>query len=348
MYVDCQRNEITTLSLAHCVQLKHLQCSHNKLVSVKLNPAARLGVLNCSGINHRPVIKGDPEVTNLGCCVQSMLRESGAKRQRLVRLNLRNSNLTTVMDGFKDLEYLRCKFGRTSGGMIDLTECTSVELDCLCEENYLPITAQEHVYKLTLTQLGSSRPDFFGFDQLQELNLTVHKQTLLEIFAHDWGCWGLRKLNLAAVSGSACPLRTLDLSQCRRLQHLSCDGFPNVTSLDLLECASLVSVSCKGSSIQGFDVSASPNLTTLDLSHSLRLKYVLSRATLVHVTFENCGELQPDKEVQEGVEFLNWTVVPKHKLQHTKALGARGPDSHKSHSSGFRRWMSRLFNLKPK
>lgn len=315
--LDCQRNQLASLTLVHCGKLKRLECGHNKLASIELDPLAELETLRCAGADHQPIIAGTGTFSDLVCTEGSLRRVIGAQRQSLVRLSVRNSLVLTELKGFKDLRFLRCKFGCTNLGSIDLTGCSSVELDCHCEDRLLPLSAQQNVQKLTLTQLGTSCPDFEDFTHLQEVSLVLDQQTSLDMFE----CRAIRKLTIAGLPGSHCLLAMIHLYQHKWLEQLHIKGLPDLISLYLGSLSQLKVLTCIGSSLQSIDTSRCHFLTTLDVSHSLRLRCIStsSHSTLLHIKAEGCGIFECNEEAHASRRFVQEWDVAELDAPHTQA-----------------------------
>lgn len=350
-FVDCKHNQLATLSLSQSPRLKVLDCSHNKLTHLALDPSASLQALRCVGVGNSPMILGDAYISHLACTAESLKWITGLRRQKLVKLSLRHSLVGTKLSGFKDLRYLRCRFGRTGYDCLDLTNCNSVELNMHCEE-YLPaIIAQKSVCKLTLKHLGSIQPDLCGFVKLQELHLTLHGQNSLNL----WGCRALKIVMLAVTSGEACPLADINLAHCVWLEQLHMDGFRDLTSLDLAACGQLKALTCRGSSIQRINVSMCPLLTTLDISNSLRLRSVWTSSCdpVLYINSECCGKLERDKVPQGGSQVghtWNVTALDTHAMVPAMSGTIALPIASSEHCSQLhnvgvkmRKWTSRLF-----
>lgn len=306
--LDCCHNQLKELDLSSCPLLTRLFCSANELVYVILATSSCLHTLSCAGISQCPNIEGGALCFDLRCNANQLTWDKGLQRQHLVRLSLKYSCVTTTVTGFKDLQYLSCKFRHGDSGVVDLTGCTSVELDCMCEQSHLPILAGSTVPKLTLHQLGRSQPDLCGFTTLQELRLILYKQASLKLS----GCWVLKKATLAAICGQVCPLASVDLSQCPLLEELHCDGFQSLKYLDVSPCSRLTSLTCMNSSLLSIDTSACPLLTTLHVSHLLKLRSIRTSKCnhLLRIIAAGCGKLQVNEEASTGHHVIHcWDVV---------------------------------------
>lgn len=310
--VDCEHNQLTGLSLAHCPRLKQLY-GRNKLAYIALDPSAHLDTVSCAGKGHSPVILGGAFISSLLCSTDSLTWSVHLRCHNLVRLSLRNSFVTSTVNGFRDLKYLRCKFGPTGTGMVDLTGCTAVEVECRCEATILPvliqITGRNTVHKLALQQLGKWSPDLRGFSNLRELRVTLHLQVSLDLSA----CMALHTLRLDMVP--MCPLATLRLSGCVLLEKVVCDGFKDLMGIDLESCASLKSLSCKGSFLQILDASACPLLKLLDVSGSNRLQLVATSKLVQQLEIKSVGCRELDVTSDGNLELEvspNWRTADWH------------------------------------
>lgn len=280
--VDCQHNLLTSVSVARCTRLKHLQCSSNKLAYIALNSSALLDTMDCAGRGHCPVILGGAVIFDLKCTANTLKWSHQVPRQRLVRLSLRHSFLTThTEDDFRDLKFLRCKFGPTGDGVMILRGCTAVEVDCHCEATKVPglfhVVGSYSVETLTLKQLGKWSPDLRKFCKLRHLHLTLQSQVSLDLS----DCFTLQKLKLSTVSGVDCPLATINLSGCALLEEVMCDDFHQLENINLMSCVSLTSLSCKGSFLESLDMSQCSALKLVEISGSHRFRCLVQATAML-------------------------------------------------------------------
>lgn len=262
----CYSNHLSKLDLSACAALKDLDCKNNLLGDIHLHAEARLDKMLCTDNRGCHILSSGATLLETSCSAATFSFFTPWVRSQLHTLILDASVDTGDLSGFVGLQKLCCHVGPKC--IIDLSECTSVELHLQCAVESLHLLGRNKVWKLEITG-DLYAPDFGGFTALQELDCDVHSHRSLDLSL----CSSLRKAKLDKKS-ALCVLSSINLLGCSSLVELKCDDFVGLVELDLSACTSLVSVSCVGSSLRSLDVTDCLKLESLDVSKSSQLAKV--------------------------------------------------------------------------
>ncbi|CAG8817587.1 11191_t:CDS:1, partial [Racocetra persica] len=93
-HLDCSNNRLASLNVTSCLQLKTIQCDSNELTSLDLNGLSQLSAISC----------GDNYLTSFDCF------HSNLNFENLIALNIENNNFTkqdlSCVSHLTNLQYL--------------------------------------------------------------------------------------------------------------------------------------------------------------------------------------------------------------------------------------------------
>ncbi len=130
-YLDCNRNQLTSLDVSKNTALTNLYCYDNRLTSLEVSKNTVLTVLRCSGnqLTSLDVTK-NTALTYLNCTVNQLTSLDVTKNTALTTLYC-NQNQLTSLDVSKNtaLTDLRCSFNQLTS--LDVNKNTALtRLDC--------------------------------------------------------------------------------------------------------------------------------------------------------------------------------------------------------------------------
>ncbi len=238
-YLNCDNNQLTSLNLSGCSALTSLDCGHNELTSLNLSGCSALTSLHCSGNQLTSLnLSGCSALTILWCNNNQLTSLNLSGCSALAVLDCTQNQLTSLnLSGYSELTDLVCFFNKLTS--LNLSGCSALT-DLVCEHN-----------KLTSLDLS-------GCSALTELNCYKNQLTSLNLS----GCSALTEL-----SCMECQLTSLDLSGCSALTSLSCRD-NQLTSLDLSGCSALHYLGCDNNQLTSLNLSGCSALTTLYCRHN--------------------------------------------------------------------------------
>lgn len=125
----------------------------------------------------------------------------------------------------------------------------------------------------------------FRVDDINLSNCTNLTEVSMGTYTSRLNCTGCSSMERLACNGT--DMSTLILDGCSSLEWLSCNSNENITSLDLSDCISLKYLSFIGTGISDIDLSNNPAITTLECSHTLLTS--LDVSNMKKLTSLNCG-----------------------------------------------------------
>lgn len=291
--IDCNHNQLTVLDLTASANVKHLECSYNILARIELPLSAILDTLICAGRSQHTLILGCSGVAHLECTAQTFSMSSPMLRKGVLQFILSDSSAPWILHGFQDLKFLSCGSNQASHGMLDLTGCSEIRLQCVNEPFLFHNWGGRNVHQLTLTQQGILQPMLHQFSELRELYMTLHCGGSLGLSV----CKMLQKVHLIKTLGEVCLLTSVSLAGCLFLEQLTCNHFGKLSKLDLTRCVALKNVMCTNSSLTFVDVSWSSRFENLNISGSVLVMWIKlsSCNALLEITYKDGGLFSDDE-----------------------------------------------------
>lgn len=127
----------------------------------------------------------------------------------------------------------------------------------------------------------------FRIDDINLSNCTNLTEVSISTYTNRLNCTGCSSMERLVCSGSHIDISTLILDGCYSLEWLDCSSNENITSLDLSDCISLKYLKFGYTGISDIDLSNNPAITTLICSHTLLTS--LDVSNLKKLTSLNCG-----------------------------------------------------------
>ena len=240
IYLDCNRNYLTSLDLSGLTSLIYLDCNRNYLTSLDLSGLTSLTYLDCNLNNLTSLdLSGLTSLTNLDCSDNYLTSLDLSGLTSLTKLACYDNNFTELdLSGLTSLTYLDCSYNYLTE--LDLSGLTSLTR-LYCSDNYL-------------TSL-----DMSGLTSLTYLDCRDNYLTSLD------------RSSLTSLTYLYCSFNyftELDLSGLTSLTYLDCrDNY--LTSLDLSGLTSLISLDCTYNYITSLDLSDLNNLSVLFCERNL-------------------------------------------------------------------------------
>ena len=287
-YLDVSDDGLSALDVSGCPMI-YLECDHNPLTSLTLGQQEALGSLICYGVQ---LVKLDIS----GCPKLADVWLNGTHTEQSDFLEVANGSLGGYMELDKDMEliglggvpvdeehfpdsnfrgYVSTNFEEIAGAQIiscgaeDIESLQGIEyftelLELECEDNL--ITALDLSANTRLTSLDCS------YNELTQLSLA-----------------GLSDLTDLSCEGN--PLTELDVS-AQKLEYLYCQG-TSLPALDLSGQTELRMLFCYGTSISSLDLSGCPWLQAA-ASEGERTE----TSDYAQYTFSSSAILRVDKDIQ--------------------------------------------------
>ncbi len=234
-YLDCSRNQLTSLDVSKNTALTHLYCYYNQLNTLDVSGNTRLEWLECYSNQLTSLdVSNNTRLETLYCYGNQLTSLDVKNNTRLEMLNYSGNQLTSL-DVSKNtaLTGLGCSGNQLTS--LDVSKNTALTyLDC--SENQL-------------TSL-----DVSNNTRLERLDCYVNQLTSLDVSNNT-------RLETLYCHGNQ--LTTIDISKNTALRYLGCSE-NQLTSLDISNNTRLYELNCRSNQLTNLDVSGCSALEGLD------------------------------------------------------------------------------------
>ena len=196
-HLDCSLNKLTSLRISDMPHLQTLRCNDNELTTLHLSGCTNLQILSCNDNRLSSLdVSALAGLHTLYCGWNSLTSLDVSSLTQLFSLSCSNNNLSSLhVAGCISLQALSCIGNKLTS--LDVSECTNLmELNCMDNQlTTLNVSActnlgtlwcqNNRLIMLDLTALDSGL-HFYGQGQTRHLTLTGngHKYTTPIVFAH--------------------------------------------------------------------------------------------------------------------------------------------------------------------
>ena len=290
--IQAPNGTITTLDLSGCTQLATLNCSGNKISTLKLNTNS-LKYFSCEGNALTALdVSKNTALIYFNCGYNALTALDVSKNTALINLYC-NGNALTAIDVSKNtaLASLSCGYNNALTAL-DVSKNTALtRLDC----SYNKIDALDVSKNTALTYLNCSRNALTALD--------VSKNTAL-----------------TNLSCSINALTALDVSKNTALTNLSCSRNA-LTALDVSKNTALIYFNCGYNALTALDVSNTNKVSIFEVSGKLAnigaantSATIYTKLNAAFATFADAGTLTIDNTdasaaLRATAEAKGWTVT---------------------------------------
>ena len=290
--IQVPNGTITTLDLSGCTQLATLNCSGNKISTLKLNTNS-LKYFNCddNAIAALDVSK-NTALTHFSCGYNALTALDVSKNTALTHFSC-GYNALTAIDVSKNTALISLYCNGNSIAALDVSKNTAlVSLSC--------------GYNNALTALDVSKNT-----ALARLDCSYNKITALDVSTNT----ALTYLNCTKNQ-----LTALDVSTNTALTNLSCSSNA-LTALDVSTNTALISLYCSGNALTALDVSNTNKVSVFNFSGTLNnigaantSATIYSKLNAAFAIFADAGTLTTDgtdasAALRATAEAKGWTVT---------------------------------------
>jgi len=311
--IQVPNGNITTLDLSGCTQLATLNCSDNKISTLKLNTSS-LKYFNC-GYNALTAIdvSKNNALAIFNCGYNALTALDVSKNTALISLYC-NGNSIAALDVSKNTALASLSCGYNALTAIDVSKNTALaSLNC----SYNKIAALDVSTNNALTYFNCSANALTALDVSKNTALTNLSCSINALTALD-----VSKKNTALISlyCSANALTALDVSTNNALTYFNC--FANaLTALDVSNNAALLMLYCQANKLTTLDVSNTKKVATFLFSGTLNNIGAANTSATIYsklndgfTTFADAGTLTTDgteasAALRATAEAKGWTVT---------------------------------------
>ena len=259
-FLDCSKNQLTSLNVSGCTGLKCLYVHDNHLSSLDVSGCTELEKLWCYNNQLNSLdVTGCTALTDCYCYNNQISSLDVSSCTDLECLICDVNQLTDLdVTGLEALQHLSCSYNQLAS--LDASENTSLK-ELRCEGNQLTnldISANSSMKELHCEGNQLTSLDVSAYTALKELHCEGNLLTRLDLS----GCKSLTNLNCEGNQ-----MTSLDLSGCTELSDLEC-SYNRVSSLDLSDCTALTNLNCERNQLSSLDVSGCTELTDLKCSNN--------------------------------------------------------------------------------
>ncbi|MDO4971121.1 MAG: hypothetical protein Q4E41_03385 [Bacteroidales bacterium] len=254
-YLNCSKNQLTSLDLSNNKALKYLSCYNNKLETLNINGCSAITYLYCYA----------NQLTSLDVSTNTALLQLYCYTNKLTSINISNNlNLTIFQCGNNQIKSLDV----TKNTALTNLNCRDNKISSLDVSNNTALTTLVF-YGNLLTSIDVSKNTKLTTlscysNQLTSLDVTKNT-ALTTLYCRDNKLTSIDVTKNTALTSFYCnenQLSTLDVSKNTALTILQCTA-NHLTSLDVSKNTALTELNCRGNKITSLDTRNNAALSTL-------------------------------------------------------------------------------------
>lgn len=263
-FLDCSLNQISSLDITNCINLKELSCQSNQLVN--------LDVSSC------------PELISIHCSVNKISSLDVTKCTKLKKLYCQDNQMASLdVSGSMELEFIMCYTNQISS--LDIDYCPKLNT-VYCSENQITKLTPKGCTELAILSISENQISTLDISNCSKLVvLDVSENKLKNLDVND--CILLQDLDCGNNQ-----LNKVDISNLLNLTYIRCTD-NKLTELDVRNNTQLAKLLCNFNELKAIDVSNNVELETLWCDHNKLL--TLDITNLTKLRSLSCGN-------NEGIE----------------------------------------------
>ena len=277
-YLDCSKNNLTSLDVSDNTNLMMLFCYQNELNSLDVTRNTALITLNC---NHNSLTSLDV-----------------SQNTALTYLDCSKNNLTSLDVSKNDnLETLYCYDNQLT--KLDVTQFIALQ-ELYCSDNQLnslDVSKNTKLQKLNCSNNQLSNLDVRQNTELVDLTCSRNSLTSLDVSKNE---------KLEGLTCNRNSLAILDVSKNTALIYLDCDD-NQLSNLDVSKNEKLEQLYCKQNKLTSLDVSNNPALQHMDCSQNSLTSLDVNQTA---VTILGASDNQIDIYVEETPRTFDLSTLP--------------------------------------
>ena len=259
-YLDCSKNQLTTLDVSKNTTLEKLYCSENQLTTLDASQNSALTTLTCKYNQLTALdVSKNPALTTLDCFDNQLTTLDVSKNTALTWLDCSHNQLT-ALDITQNIALTELYCTNNQLTALDLSQNTALA-ELYCRSNQL--TTLDVSKNTALTELDCSANPLTALDVSKNTALTTLECTDNQLTTVDVS----KNTALTTLDCTDNQLTTLDVSKNTALTTLECYN-NQLTALDVSQNTALTTLYCFNNQLTALDVSKNTALAELDCSHN--------------------------------------------------------------------------------